>query len=582
MDRNCFHKKTRTRPKLAQRICASFGISFTLVTTLSTFPVSAQLSGLSNPAIIERSLKDPEVTRPAPAPIQLEQGSTAPAGSEDIFFTLRNLRLTGGTLFDAEILTSLNMPQTGTRISVADIYLYADAITRYYREQGYALSFAVVPAQEISTGDVRLEIVEGTITDLRIRETRLSDLARRHILDAFASLASKGVTKTDDLERFLLSVNEYPGISARGVIAPGDATGTAALILEVDQRTQQASLGYQNYLSESLGRDVFLADVALLGQWTGRDEARLSVRQAPDPKTYRSVSFDYSTYIDDSDLQLFIRTSESHTKPEKGTLADLDFSSHAYSKQIGMRYPLILQRRHSLTVGGSVNMADSASYNGTTPSSQDKTRNINVYADYEIDLPSGASHLFRVELERGLTFFQARANSRQGADLNHSIVRLSERYRQPLLPLEKGQLDATLRLFAQASLSDRPVFSNAECTFGGRGFGIGLDAGTLAGEHCFVGSLQLSWQRALTNISFLPDSVFTLFGRFDAGSAKQGGTLTAGERRQQEAMSAAIGAQFVLDSGMTVNLEQATQLKNEPEPLKEGESQTNISVNMPF
>ena len=76
--------------------------------------------------------------------------------------------------------------------------------------------------------------------------------------------------------------------------------------------------------------------------------------------------------------------------------------------------------------------------------------------------------------------------------------------------------------------------------------------------------------------------MFTLFGRFDAGSAKQGGALTAGERRQQEAMSAAIGAQFVLDSGMTVNLEQATQLKNEPEPLKEGESQTNISVNMPF
>ena len=91
----------------------------------------------------------------------------------------------------------------------------------------------------------------------------------------------------------------------------------------------------------------------------------------------------------------------------------------------------------------------------------------------------------------------------------------------------------------------------------------------MAGEHCFVGSLQLSWQRALTNISFLPDSVFTLFGRFDAGSAKQGGALTAGEKRQQEAMSAAIGAQFVLDSGMTVNLEQATQLKNEPEPLKE-------------
>ena len=122
-----------------------------------------------------------------------------------------------------------------------------------------------------------------------------------------------------------------------------------------------------------------------------------------------------------------------------------------------MRYPLILQRRHFdrwwLCEYGRL-----ASYNGTTPSSQDKTRNINIYADYEIDLPSGASHLFRVELERGLTFFQARANSRQGADLNHSIVRLSERYRQPLLPLKKDSLMRPyVYLRKPASLTD-PYF----------------------------------------------------------------------------------------------------------------------------
>ena len=56
----------------------------------------------------------------------------------------------------------------------------------------------------------------------------------------------------------------------------------------------------------------------------------------------------------------------------------------------------------------------------------------------------------------------------------------------------------------------------------------------------------------------------------------------AGEERQQEALSAAIGGQFVMASGMTINIEQATQLKNEEEPSEEGETSTNISVNMRF
>ena len=66
------------------------------------------------------------------------------------------------------------------------------------------------------------------------------------------------------------------------------------------------------------------------------------------------------------------------------------------------------------------------------------------------------------------------------------------------------------------------------------------------------------------------------------GAVRQQGTLVAGEERQQEAISAAIGGQFVMTNGMTVNIEQATQLKNEDSPALEGESKTNIAVNMPF
>ena len=61
--------------------------------------------------------------------------------------------------------------------------------------------------------------------------------------------------------------------------------------------------------------------------------------------------------------------------------------------------------------------------------------------------------------------FQARANSREGAKLQYTILRLSDRYRKPLRFLAIGQVDATLRLMAQTTLTDSPVFANAECSF---------------------------------------------------------------------------------------------------------------------
>ena len=548
-----------------------------------TSPALGQLTSLSNPQILERALAEPETTRPAPKPtISLPLQSTVPEGAEDVSFILKALSIKGGESFPVETITSLSPLETGTEITLSDLYHFADIITNHYRNQGYALSFALVPAQDITDGRVRLEIIEGYIDELIIREENLSDIARAHILDAFARFAQKGLTKTHDLEAFLLSINRYPGISAKAVIRPGSQPASSTLVLEIAQRTQSASIGYQNYLSESLGRDVFLSDLAWLGQWTGRDEARIAIRQAPDPKTYKSLSFDYSSYIDDTDVEVYVKYSQSETRPEKGALVDLAFTSNAYSHELGLRLPIWQTRQSSLFAGGAVRITNSQSRNGTTPSSTDQLRMVTGYADYEIDLPSGASHLIHAEIEQGAKFYQAKADSREGANLHHTILSLSERYRQPLQFFETGQLDATLRMMVQATLSDDPLFANAECSFGGRGYGIGMDAGTLSGEHCLLASAQINWQRPLVGFAFLPPSLATLLARLDAGTVKQQGPLVAGERRQQEALSAAIGAQFVMSSGMTVNVEQATQLKNESNPDNEGETSTHISVNMRF
>ena len=47
-------------------------------------------------------------------------------------------------------------------------YAIADRITTKYRNDGYILSRAIVPAQRISGGALQVQVVEGYIKDFRI------------------------------------------------------------------------------------------------------------------------------------------------------------------------------------------------------------------------------------------------------------------------------------------------------------------------------------------------------------------------------------------------------------------------------
>ena len=283
--------------------------------------------------------------------MSLPNADELPTDANDITFELQGLSIKGGETFDVTTITSLMPPETGSNISLSDLYAYADRITQYYREAGFALSFALVPAQEIIDGKVRIEIIEGRIDELIIRDENLSDRTRRHILDAFARFADKGLTKTHDLEAFLISINNYPGITARGVVKPGAMQGSSSLVLEVTQQTQTATTGYQNYLSDSLGRDVFLADIALLGNGQAETKPKYlyAGRQTQRPIVLRPLITTLISMI--VILKVFFRASESRTQPEKGALADLNFSSRSYSQEVGLDLPVWQRRASSMHVG---------------------------------------------------------------------------------------------------------------------------------------------------------------------------------------------------------------------------------------
>src|SRR5690606_13126358 len=92
-----------------------------------------------------------------------------PATAEQIRFRLTRLVVEGASVYSEAELAPLYADALGKVVSLAVIYRIADSITAKYRSDGYVLSRAVVPAQRIDEGVVRIRVVEGFVNGIVIQ-----------------------------------------------------------------------------------------------------------------------------------------------------------------------------------------------------------------------------------------------------------------------------------------------------------------------------------------------------------------------------------------------------------------------------
>ena len=78
-----------------------------------------------------------------------------------------------------------------------------------YRSAGFHLSRAIVPPQDISGGSVRIQVIEGSITDARSERRGAEEFGVRPMLDP---VLAEHPSRLATLERQLLLINGRPGV----------------------------------------------------------------------------------------------------------------------------------------------------------------------------------------------------------------------------------------------------------------------------------------------------------------------------------------------------------------------------------
>ncbi|MFA7267874.1 MAG: POTRA domain-containing protein [Sterolibacterium sp.] len=121
-------------------------------------------------AVASELLKLPELGTPArqsSAPVAAGPASEAVAEpaveAKDERFSIKRFHFEGNSLLPAERLAALVAPFAGEKRVYGDIQRALEAVESAYRAQGYNTVQVYVPEQELTQGEVKLQITEGVI-----------------------------------------------------------------------------------------------------------------------------------------------------------------------------------------------------------------------------------------------------------------------------------------------------------------------------------------------------------------------------------------------------------------------------------
>lgn len=211
----------------------------------------------------------PPTLRPTPTPgggvaIPESPGLQAPPGADRISVTIRRVVVDGAFEDLAGASESLARLVQGRRLTVAQLYLAAQAYESAYAAAGYVLVRVTVPPQQLRDGGtLRLVVVDGFIEAVDVRG--VPERVRATVAARTNSLIGRRHIKLGEIERRLLLAGDAPGLRLRSTLARGKREGGAKLVLEGVYQPISVTVGADNRLPSSLGTWSYNASLAFNG-----------------------------------------------------------------------------------------------------------------------------------------------------------------------------------------------------------------------------------------------------------------------------------------------------------------------------
>src|SRR5215467_12188418 len=287
---------------------------------------------------------NPPLSQPGGSPISLP-GAVAPPGAENITLVLRGVRFVGGTVYRPEELEPLYADLVGRTITLAAVYDIAARVTAKYGSDGYVLSRALVPPQQLTPNGavVTIQIVEGYID--RVEWPASLSAYRDFFSDYTAKIIADRPANVRTLERYLLLAGDLPGLRFSSSLKPSKTNeGAATLVVTLTEKPVDLYGRLDNRGTPQRGPKQWLLGANLNNMLHMNEALTLNWAGTTTTQELEYYAANWRQVLTSEGLVAFINSSYGWGHPDVPTLKDFDFKTRSLYVEAGFAQNIIRAR----------------------------------------------------------------------------------------------------------------------------------------------------------------------------------------------------------------------------------------------
>jgi hemolysin activation/secretion protein len=400
-------------------------------------------------------------------------------------------------------------PYLGRTVTEQTATAIAEALQQRYLDDGYSRPGYDVGDRGITSGIVRINLVEPTIS--RVAISGDTGPYRDKLDNLVANLPSDRSLRPQEIRDAMREVRRFPGLDVSVATEPdGQHHGGFILTLDSAYKPFEGSVKLSNRGTREIGRDILFAQVVANGIFSREITGGLFVTSAKDSENYRGGGLFAKVPLGAGGT--FAQLQGAVTALSYN-VQDIHVRQNRDKAAIQLTHPLLRQSTRDLSIWGGFKVEDlDVAYDGSV-NRQERLRSIE--AGSTLTWRSEQSqYLLSTEVEQGLNGFGSGIDIVNAPDDPRgevfSIARLRYVRLAPLNDRWSWRLDA----YAQTSPHVLPSIKRFKV--GGGRIGRGFETAAISGDRGVGGKTQLT-RRVWGDATWIERA--DLYGFYDLGSA---------------------------------------------------------------
>ena len=269
-----------------------------------------------------------------------------------------HFEIVGSSVFSQQELQKVTQSFVGRSLSFAELFQVRSAITKLYTDNGYLNSGAYIPEQEINSGKLTIQVLEGGLEAINVTGTKRldPDYVRKRL-----EIAAGKPVHVDSLLEALQMLRLDPlieNISAE--LSAGISPGTSLLDIDIEEADAfTVSTTFDNARSPSVGTDrriIGLNHNNLLG-FGDRFNVQYTNTDGSD-----GFDFAYTLPINARNGQLSLRYGTNSNDVIEEPFNPLDIESESRYYELNFRQPIIQKPNTELSLGLAFSRLESETF----------------------------------------------------------------------------------------------------------------------------------------------------------------------------------------------------------------------------